>query len=170
MELTGESADRQIYADDLNLSQNFKHSGDNRDSISHIVRSMFTEIRDQNKSEPCANDLDEIYNPHNIELTRLDWTADDPVFRQLKLDLEWFLEEENSVKEKKGYTEVFTGDARFWQALDNSNDPSNIQKVQLAIGDRISDLNETSLSLNHNAELYHYYSQLKYPIQTKLDK
>lgn len=100
MELTGESADRQIYADDLNLSQNFKHTSDNRDSISHIVRNMFTEIRDHNKSEPCSNDLDEIYNPHNIELTRLDWTSDDPVFRQLKLDLEWFLEEENSVKEK----------------------------------------------------------------------
>lgn len=37
---------------------------------------------------------------------------------------------------KRGYIEARKGEASFWKALDDSNDPKNVEKVQKAIGDR----------------------------------
>lgn len=36
---------------------------------------------------------------------------------------------------KRGYVEIRKGEASFWKALDDSNDPKNVERVQMAIGD-----------------------------------
>ena len=36
---------------------------------------------------------------------------------------------------KRGYLDVRKGEKTFWKALDDSNDPKNVEKVQKAVGD-----------------------------------
>jgi hypothetical protein len=61
---------------------------DNRESIAYYVRNLFIQTRDGNASEGWLNDLNDIYNHNIFENKSLDMFADDPVFRQLKLDME----------------------------------------------------------------------------------
>jgi hypothetical protein len=35
----------------------------------------------------------------------------------------------------RGYIEIRKGEKTFWKALDDSNDPKNVERVQKAIGD-----------------------------------
>lgn len=44
---------------------------------------------------------------------------------------------DNFAKEnaKRGYIEVRKGEKTFWKAIDDSNDPKNIERVQKAVGD-----------------------------------
>ena len=36
---------------------------------------------------------------------------------------------------KRGYIDIRKGESTFWKALDDSNDPKNVEKVQKAVGD-----------------------------------
>lgn len=58
-----------------------------------------------------------------------DMLADDPVWRQLKLDLEWTFENHADRRERAGYIPTFKGDPNFWQVLDNSFSPKTISLV-----------------------------------------
>lgn len=75
--------------------------------------------------------------------------ADDPVWRQVKLDMEWTFEKIADRRESLGYMPIFRGDPNFWQALDNSFSPENIAQTQSAIGDRATTIDTTALALTH---------------------
>ena len=57
--------------------------------MAFFVRQLFNNERDISYAEPYINDLNDIYNPTMYLYHTYDMAANDAVFRQLKLDLEW---------------------------------------------------------------------------------
>lgn len=103
--------------------------------MQHYIREQFEFLRDVNAQERYTNDLEKIYDPLMYNYKFVDMVACDPVWRQLILDMEQAFEQQVALRAEQGAMLVFKGDCDFWQVLDNSFDPENIRKVQIAIGD-----------------------------------
>ena len=56
-------------------------------------------------------------------------------FQQTRIDVNYKLDNHANENAKRGYIEIRKGERSFWKALDDSNDPKNIEKVQKSIGD-----------------------------------
>ncbi|KAL4441410.1 hypothetical protein ABPG74_013705 [Tetrahymena malaccensis] len=141
---------------------------ENRESVAHHVRQQFEFFREVNAEEVWSSSIEEKYNPELYIYKTYDMAADDPVWRQVKLDLEWTFENIADRRESLGYMPTFKGDPNFWQALDNSFSPENIAQVQSSIGDKVTNIDTKALALNHQTEEYHKTSKLVYPIRTNL--
>lgn len=56
-------------------------------------------------------------------------------FQQSRVEVNYQLDKHANDNAKRGYIDIRKGESSFWKALDDSNDPKNIEKVQRSIGD-----------------------------------
>jgi len=128
----GESVDTRIHHDDFGYSEK-PILRDNSESVSEYLTSLFEGVRQGNASEAWMNDLDDIYNAQFYILRTYDMAADDPVYRQLVIDLEYELENIANFREETKKFEVFKSNPAYWAILDNSFSAENIKKVQASV-------------------------------------
>lgn len=96
-----------VYRDDFEFTPGMEDK-DSREFINEFVANIFEGVKQHNYSEAWLNDLDEIYRGQFYHLKSfdmagakhyLDWhfltyfLADDPVYRQLVLDLEYQIDQ-----------------------------------------------------------------------------
>ncbi|KRX01721.1 hypothetical protein PPERSA_01591 [Pseudocohnilembus persalinus] len=162
----GEPVEQIVHYDELGLSDK-PITRDNRESVAHFVRSFLTANRDINAEENFNNSLEDVYNPHIIHFKTLDM-FDEPVYRQLRVDLHYQVELYTQKKEVQGYMPVFKGDPKFWNILDNSFSPEQIKATQNAIKDHSQD-DLGQLALRHNSNEYHGTDRIEYPIRNNMD-
>ncbi|EGR32906.1 hypothetical protein IMG5_067030 [Ichthyophthirius multifiliis] len=153
---------------DQNFAEDKPVTKGNRESVQHFIREQFEFYREVNASERYTNDVETLYKPNLWIYKQYDLAADDPVYRQLKLDMERVFEIQAYQRQEEGYQQTFKGDPDFWQVLDSTFDPENIQKVQIAIGDKTTNYDTKDLALYHNKERYHVQGIIQYPIRTNL--
>ncbi len=58
-----------------------------------------------------------------------------PHFQQSRIEVNYRLDKHANDNANRGYIEIRKGEKTFWKALDDSNDPKNVERVQKAIGD-----------------------------------
>lgn len=115
--------DKSPRVDDLGmLGQEIKG-----EAMEEVVRALFAEVKERNDYENCVFDLQEMYYPQFLLPKSYDMCADDPVLRQMKLDLDAYIDLYSEINVAKGKMEVMVGDPDQWQILDNSFAPENIK-------------------------------------------
>jgi hypothetical protein len=68
-----------------------------------------------------------MYYPEFLIPKSYDMCADDPVFRQMKMDLDAYIDNYSNVQVEMGKIPVMVGDPNLWQILDNSFEPASIK-------------------------------------------
>lgn len=63
-----------------------------RDLLTKYVRDEFLAIKNLNSEEAYTDTLNDFYRPHFYIMRNYDYTCDDPVHRQTKLEIEYQLE------------------------------------------------------------------------------
>lgn len=107
--------------------------------MQEIVRSGFEELKTRNEWENCVHDLNEMYYPEFLMSRSYDMCADDPVLRQLKLDLDAYIDQYSDLRVEMGKQQVMVGDPSLWQILDNSFNPESVRQLQSSVRDYVSD-------------------------------
>lgn len=158
----GESADVRVHQDDFETPKL-----DSREAISQYVRQEFKDIKQMNLKEAYTDTLEDFYRPHFYVMRNYDYTCDDPVFRQVKVELEYQMEEQMEDRKKAGEMAVFKGDPNFWLILDNSFAPESIRQVQATVRDTVSLLDPKYLEKSRNRVGSHKEETLKFPITSK---
>lgn len=106
-------ASNNIIVDEISNSDK-PITKENRESVAHHVRQQFEFYREVNAEEVWSSDLNERYNPEFYFYKTYDMLVDDPVWRQVKLDMEWTFETIADRRESLGYMPTFRGDPNFW--------------------------------------------------------
>ena len=78
---------------------------------------------------------DELAHPSSFEIESLDMFAGDPEYQQCFLEITYAIDNYCNHLKDMGEYETFRGDRNFWKALDDINDPANVNAVQSTIGD-----------------------------------
>eukprot|EP01017_Pseudomicrothorax_dubius_P040122 TRINITY_DN6236_c0_g2_i3.p1 TRINITY_DN6236_c0_g2~~TRINITY_DN6236_c0_g2_i3.p1 ORF type:complete len:315 (+),score=85.51 TRINITY_DN6236_c0_g2_i3:73-945(+) len=131
----GESADVRLHNDDLGIAGYTLEKKGGRQEIANFVSDMFAWQADVNEIQGYSNDLDQLYHAQFYYMKTFDYAADDPVYRQLLLDVEWTLEGIEKTRLDIGKMPVYKADPKYWQVLDDSFTAENISKVQTIIRD-----------------------------------
>lgn len=132
-EKLGEPAETKLHHDDIGFGAQLLALKGNSEAVGEFISNTFEGVRKLNASEAWLNDLNEVYNAQFYYLKTFDYTADDPVYRQLMLDLDGQLEGiMNNRLEIKDFP-VFKGDPGYWRILDNSFSEENVRKVQSSV-------------------------------------
>lgn len=77
-----------VYVDDFGVTSYFGENGDvSREKVAYFVREAFEAMNEVNRVETMVNELDVVWNPAVNEKVSLSINANDPVFRQLTVDL-----------------------------------------------------------------------------------
>lgn len=165
-EKVGEKVDVIVHHDDFDVSQKMNLLKDNRDAMAQYIRQMFITTKEQNASEAFLDCVDDNYRPKFFFFRNLDYSADDPVFRQTKLELEFYMQHNADLRKEKGEMRMFKGDPNFWLILDNSFQPESIKQIQATVKDTVSTLDQGFLEKNHKTIHFHKEEIVKLPIKT----
>lgn len=128
----GESVDVRVHHDDLGFSEQPITKG-NVESVSEYVTGLFEGVRQFNASESYLNSVDDLYNAEFYILKTFDVAADDPVYRQLTIDMQEHLEEIAASREELKKFPIFKSNPATWAILDDSFSAENIRKVQASV-------------------------------------
>jgi len=128
----GESVDVRNHQDDFGFSE-LGIGRDNREAVAEYITSVFEGLKQGNAHEAWQNNLDEIYNTDFYVLRNFDYAADDPVYRQMEMDMRKQLDDiaQNRLDIKE--FPVFRSNAATWAILDDSFSAENIKKVQSSV-------------------------------------
>ena len=81
-----------VHFDDLGFaSSGFNRH--NREAMAEYIASCFDSLKQHNASEAWLNDMDDIYRGHFMVFKTFDMAAEDPVYRQLIVDMNGELDE-----------------------------------------------------------------------------
>jgi len=128
----GESVDIRLHHDDFGYSEQ-PITRENREGLSEYITSLFEGVKHYNATEAWLNDLDDIYKSHFFIYRSTDMGADDPVYRQLVVELEAQLDEILTNREEMKKFPVFKGDPAYWAILDDSFSAENIKRIQSSV-------------------------------------
>jgi len=128
----GESVDVNVHFDEFGYSQHGM-TRQNREAIAEYVTGFFEGLKQHNASEAWLNDLDDIYRAHFYIYKSFDMAADDPVYRQLLIDMNGQLDDLARDRAELGKIEVFKSNPAYWAILDDSYSGENRKKVQAAV-------------------------------------
>jgi len=132
LEKWGESVDVKLHQDDFGIAESLVIKG-NTESVSEFVAGLFESTKQTNANEAWMNDLDEVYRAQFYQLKWFDMLEDDPVYRQLTLDIEGqLLDIMNDRLERKNIP-VFKSNPAYWRILDDSFSEENAKKVQASV-------------------------------------
>jgi len=143
-ELFEESVDVKVHHDDFGYASKYAVGSNPREMLSEFVANLFDGMNTQNEREAWLNDLNEVYKPQIYFLKSLDLAADDPVYRQLVLDLEFQLNAIIDNRFEMGKFPTFKGNPNFWQILDNSFDAETRKKLQAVVKNYVASVADTT--------------------------
>jgi len=66
----------------------------NREAVGEYITGYFENLKQFNASEAWLNDMDDIYHAHFYVYKTFDMVQDDPVYRQLLLDIDGDLDKQ----------------------------------------------------------------------------
>lgn len=102
---------------------------------SNQILNRFITFKCHKPTESSFNNLSQFGFNHWICFVIFFHHSAHPHFQQTRIDVNYKLDKYGNENAKRGYIEIRKGERSFWKALDNSNDPKNIEKVQRAIHD-----------------------------------
>lgn len=161
----GVSVDQRFVVDEIKVND---VPLDTREGIAQSLRVFLSKRRDVNAQESYSNNLDDIYiAPSFYHFKTFDYQADDPVLRQARLDLEYYLEEITEKRKNLGEIRVFQGDANFWKILDNSFSTENIRLVQSKVGDTVTELDPNVIERGRHQQEFHRHGTVVFPVKSE---
>jgi hypothetical protein len=148
-ELMEEPVEVTLHQDDFGIAGKVK----SRESIAEYIANQFDAISTHNRNtEHWLNDLDEVYRPQIYHLKSLDLAADDPVYRQLVIDLEYQINEYVEQRLQMKGTPVFKGSADYWHVLDSSFSEENRKKIQATIKTYVASISDTAPAIQEEGK------------------
>ncbi|CAD8109252.1 unnamed protein product [Paramecium primaurelia] len=147
--------------------QDFFQGENIREVMASFVRQQWEEVNENALEDLNNTNLDDDYHPNLNEKVGFNLQENDPLFRQLIVDLHTVVKNIGEKTKQEGHLTFFRGDPNYWHVLDNSFPVESIRLIQNTLGDEVSQLDPKALSKQQNREDYHIEHKVQVPIENK---